>query len=96
MVNSDTSKYQYLLFSFKDGLYAGTNNENESINYAYNEPFYIFIFNYRNTAFNIKIDKFNIYRLSLTKTFILDTHIYESDLSRATYSGIKTNFNKVI
>ena len=42
------------------------------------------------------MDKFNIYRSILTKTPILDTYIYKSDLSRATCSDIKTNFNKVI
>ena len=96
MVNSDTSEYQYLSFFSKDGLYTGINDENELINYAYNEPFYIPIFSYRNTAFNIKINKFNIYRLSLTKTSISDTYIYKLDLNRATYSGIKTNFNTII
>ena len=96
MVNNDTSKCQYLLFFSKNRLYAGINNKDESINYAYNEPFYILIFSYRNTAFNVKIDKFNIYKSNLTKTLILDTHIYKLDLSRITYSGIKTNFNKII
>ena len=65
MVDSDTSEYQYLLSSSKDGLYAGIGDEDESVNYAYNEPFYTPIFNHRNAAFNTKIDKFNIYRLSL-------------------------------
>ena len=86
----------FIIFFFKDGLYADTNNEDESANYAYNEPFYIPIFSHRNTVFNIKIDKFNAYRSSLTKTFIPDTHIYKSDLSRATCSGIKINLNKII
>ena len=81
MVNSNTSEYQYLSFFSKDGLYAGTNDEDESVNYVYNKPFYTSIFRYRNAVFNIEIDKFNIYRLSLTKTPILDTHIYKSDLS---------------
>ena len=96
MVNSDTSEYQYSSSSFKDGLYADTNNEDESINYVYNEPFYTSIFSYRNTAFNIKIDKFNVYRLSLAKTPILDTYIYKSDLNRITYSNIEANLNKII
>ena len=95
-MDSDTSECQYSSSSFKNGFYIDINNENESANYAYNEPFYILIFNHRNTAFNTKINKFNTYRLSLTKTFILDTYIYKSDLSRATYSGIKINFNKII
>ena len=96
MVNSDTSEYQYSSSFSKNGLYAGTNDEDELVNYAYNEPFYIFIFSYRNTAFNIKMNKFNIYRLNLTKTPILDTYIYKLDLSRVIYSGIKVSFNKVI
>ena len=96
MIDSNTSECQYLSSSSKDGLYTGTNNENELINYAYNEPFYTPIFSYRNTVFNTKINKFNIYRLSLTKTLILDTYIYKLNLSRATCSGIKTNPNKVI
>ena len=95
-MNSDTSECQYLSFFFKDGLYVGINDEDESINYVYNEPFYTLIFSYRNAAFNVKIDKFNIYKSSLTKIPILDTHIYKSDLSRVTYSGIKANFNKII
>ena len=96
MVNNNTSKCQYSLSFSKNRLYAGINNENESINYAYNEPFYIPIFNHRNTVFNVKINKFNIYKLNLTKIFILDTHIYKSDLSRAIYLDIKINFNKII
>ena len=96
MVDSDTSEYQYLSFFSKNELYAGTGDEDESANYAYNEPFYTPIFSHRNIVFNIKIDKFNIYRLSLTKTPILDIHIYKSDLSRATCSGIKASSNKVI
>ena len=96
IIDSDTSEYQYLSFFSKNKLYAGTNNENESVNYAYNEPFYIFIFNHRNTAFNTKMNKFNTYRLNLTKTLTLDTYIYKSDLSRITYSGIKANLNKII
>ena len=96
MVNSDTSEYEYLSFFSKDGLYTGTNNENELINYVYNKLFYTPIFSYRNIFFNIKIDKFNIYRLSFTKTFILNTYIYKLDLSRITYSGIKISFNKII
>ena len=96
MVNSDTSEYQYSSSFSKNRLYVGINNENESVNYAYNEPFYTFIFSHRNATFNTKIDKFNIYRLSLTKTPIPDTYIYKSDLSRVTYSSIKTNFNKII
>ena len=96
MVNSNTSEYQYLSSFSKNRFYVDINNENELINYAYNEPFYTFIFNYRNTAFNIKIDKFNIYKLSLTKIPISDTYIYKSDLNRVTYSGIKINLNKII
>ena len=96
MVDSDTSECQYLSSFFKDGLYAGTGDEDESANYAYNEPFYTFLFSYRNAAFNTKIDKFNIYKSSLTKTPILDTYIYKLDPSRATCSGIKANFNKII
>ena len=95
-MDSNTSEYQYLLSFFKNRLYTGTNNKNESINYAYNEPSYIPIFNHRNTAFNTEIDKFNIYRLSFTKIFILDTYIYKSDLSRIIYSNIKINLNKII
>ena len=95
-MDSDTSKYQYSSSFFKDGLYAGINDENESANYVYNEPFYTSIFSYRNAAFNAEINKFNIYKLSFTKTPILNTHIYKSDLSRVTYSGIKINSNKVI
>ena len=96
MVDSDTSEYQYSSSSSKDGLYTGISNEDESVNYAYNEPFYIPIFSHRNTAFNTKINKFNIYRLSFTKTPILDTYIYKLDLNRVIYSGIKTNPNKII
>ena len=96
MVNSDTSEYQYSASFSKNRLYTDTNNKNESVNYVYNEPFYILIFSHRNTAFNIKINKFNIYRLSFTKTFILDIYIYKSDLSRVTCSGIKINLNKII
>ena len=96
MVDSNTSEYQYLLSFSKDGLYAGTNDEDELVNYVYNEPFYILIFSYRNAAFNAKIDKFNIYRSNFTKTPILDTYIYESDLSRVICSGIKASFNKII
>ena len=96
MVDSDTSKCQYLLSFFKNGLYAGINNEDELVNYVYNESFYTPIFSYRNIAFNAEINKFNIYRLSFTKTFILDIHIYKLDLSRATCSGIKVSFNKII
>ena len=95
-MDNDTSEYQYLLSFFKNRVYAGINNENELINYAYNEPFYISIFSHRNAAFNTKINKFNIYRLNFTKTPILDTYIYKSDLSRVTYSGIKVSFNKII
>ena len=83
-------------FSSKDGLYAGTNDEDESVNYAYNEPFYIPIFSYRNTAFNVKKDKFNVYKLNLTKIPIPDIYIFKSDLSRVTYSGIEASPNKVI
>ena len=96
MINNNTSKYQYSLSSSKDGLYAGIGDEDELINYAYNEPFYTLIFSYRNTVFNIKINKFNAYKLSLTKTLILYIYIYKSDLSRVTYSGIKASFNKII
>ena len=96
MVNNNTSEYQYLSSFSKDGLYVGTGDEDELVNYAYNEPFYISVFSHRNAAFNAEMDKFNIYRLSLTKIPILDTHIYKSDLSRATCSGIEANFNKVI
>ena len=81
---------------FKDGLYAGTSDKNELINYAYTEPFYIPIFSYRNAVFNAKINKFNIYKLSLTKTLIPDTYIFKLDLSRVICSGIKANPNKVI
>ena len=56
MVDNDTSEYQYLSSFSKNGLYAGTNNENESVNYVYNEPFYTPIFNHRNTAFNAEIN----------------------------------------
>ena len=96
MIDSDTSEYQYLSSFFKDGLYTDINDENELVNYAYNEPFYIFLFSHRNAVFNAEIDKFNVYRLSLTKIFILDTYIYKLDLSRVTYSGIKINLNKII
>ena len=96
MVDSDTSEYQYLSSFFKNGLYAGISDENESVNYAYNEPFYTPIFSHRNTVFNTEIDKFNVYKSSFTKTSILDTYIYKLDLSRVTYSGIKINPNKVI
>ena len=96
MINSDTSECQYLLSSFKDRFYAGTSDKDESVNYAYNEPFYTPIFSHRNAAFNTKIDKFNTYKLNLTKTPILDTHIFKLDLSRATCSGIKINPNKII
>ena len=95
-MDNNTSKYQYLSSSFKDGLYVGINDEDESVNYVYNEPFYIFIFSYRNAVFNTKKDKFNIYRSSLTKTSILDIYIFKLDLSRVTCSGIKTNSNKII
>ena len=93
IVDSDISEYQYLSFFFKDGLYAGTNDKDELINYAYNEPFYISIFSHRNTVFNIKINKFNIYKSNLTKTPISDIYIYKLDLSRVIYSGIKINLN---
>ena len=96
MVDSDTSEYQYLSSFSKNRLYAGISDEDESVNYVYNEPFYIPIFSYRNAAFNAEMDKFNIYRSSLTKTLISDTHIYKSDLSRATCSGTEASFNKVI
>ena len=96
MVDSDTFEYQYLSSFFKDGLYAGTGNEDESVNYAYNEPFYIFIFSYRNAVFNTEINKSNVYRLSLTKTSILDIYIFELDLSRVIYSGIEVSLNKII
>ena len=58
-----------------NGLYIGISDEDELINYVYNEPFYTSIFNYRNTAFNTEIDKFNIYRLNFMKIFILDIYI---------------------
>ena len=96
MIDSNTSEYQYSSSFFKNGLYTGINNEDESANYAYNEPFYTLIFSYRNTAFNTEINKFNIYRLNFTKTPTLDTYIYKSDLNRITYSGIKISFNKII
>ena len=96
MVDSNTFKYQYLSFFSKNRLYADINNEDESVNYAYNEPFYISIFNHRNAAFNAKKDKFNIYKLSFTKTPILDTYIFKLDLSRIIYSNIKANPNKII
>ena len=95
-MNSNTSKYQYLSFFFKNGLYADTGDEDESANYAYNEPSYTPIFSHRNVAFNTEIDKFNAYRSSLTKTPIPDTHIYESDPSRATCSGTEASPNEVI
>ena len=96
IVDSDTSKYQYSSSFFKNRYYAGICNEDELINYAYNESFYVPIFNHRNAAFNIKIDKFNVYRLSLTKISILDIYIFKLDLSRVIYSDIKINFNKII
>ena len=96
MVDSDTSECQYLSSFFKDGLYAGISDEDELVNYVYNKPFYIPIFSYRNIAFNAEIDKFNAYRLSLTKIPILDTYIFKLDLSRATFSGTEANLNKVI
>ena len=94
MIDNNTSKYQYLLSFSKNRLYADINNENESVNYAYNESFYTSIFSHRNTAFNAEIDKFNAYRSSLTKTPIPDTHIYESDPSRATCSGTEASSNE--
>ena len=96
MVDSDTSECQYSSSFSKDGLYAGTGDENESANYAYNESSYTPIFSHRNAAFNAEIDKFNVYRSSLTKTPIPDTHIYESDPSRATCSGTEASPNEVI
>ena len=96
MVINDTSEYQNSSIFSKGRLYTGINNEDESINYAYNEPFYASIFSYCNAAFNIKIDKFNTYRSYFTKTPILDTYIYKLDLNRITYSGIKISPNKVI
>ena len=54
------------------------------------------MFNYRNTASNAKIDKFNVYKLSLTKTPILNIYIFKLDLSRVICSGIKINLNKII
>ena len=96
IVNSNTSEYQYLSSFSKDRLYIGIGDEDESINYAYNEPFYILIFNYRNAVFNTEKDKFNAYRLSLTKIPILDIYIFKLDLSRATYSGIEISLNKII
>ena len=96
MINNNTSEYQYSLSFSKDRLYAGTNDKNESVNYAYNEPFYTSIFNYRNTAFNAEIDKFNVYKSNLTKILILNTHIYKSDLSRVICSDIKASPNEVI
>ena len=96
MVDSDTFEYQYLSSFSKDGFYVGMSNKNELVNYAYNEPFYISIFSHRNVVFNTKMDKFNIYRSNLTKTPTLDIYIYELDLSRVTYSGIKVSLNKVI
>ena len=95
-MDSDTFEYQYLFSFSKNGFYAGINDENELVYYVYNEFFYAPIFSYRNAAFNTKIDKFNIYKSSLTKTSILDTHIYKLDLSQVAYSGIKANPNKVI
>ena len=95
-MDNDTSKYQYSSSFSKNRLYTGTNNEDESTNYAYNEPFYIFIFNYRNAAFNTEKNKFNTYRLSFIKTPILDIHIFKLEPSRVTCSGIKANPNKII
>ena len=92
VIRPNVSIYRF----FKDGLYAGISDEDESANYASNELFYIPIFSYRNIVFNAEIDKFNIYRSSFTKTFILDTHIYKSDPSRVIYSGIEINPNEVI
>ena len=96
MVDNDTSEYQYLLSSSKNGLYTDTSDKNELANYVYNEPFYTPIFNHRNTVFNTEINKFNIYRSNFTKISILDIHIYEPDLSRVIYSDIKVNPNKII
>ena len=96
MIDNNTSECQYLSSFSKNRLYTGINNKDELINYAYNEPFYTFIFSYRNTVFNTEIDKFNIYKLSLTKIPILDIYIYKLDLSRVIYSGIKANLNKII
>ena len=42
------------------------------------------------------MNKFNIYRLSLTKIPILDIYIYKLDLSRVICSGIEANPNKII
>ena len=95
-MDSDTFEYQYLLSSSKDGLYTGTGDKDESANYAYNEPSYTPIFSHHNAVFNTKINKFNVYRPSLTKTPIPDTHIFKLDLSRVIYSGIKTSLNKII
>ena len=96
MIDSNTSEYQYLSSFSKNRLYVGISDEDELVNYVYNEPFYIFIFNHRNAVFNIEIDKFNIYKLSLTKTPILDTYIFKLDLSRVICSGIEVNLNKII
>ena len=95
-MDNNTSECQYLSSFFEDRLYIGTDDEDESANYAYNKSFYIPLFSHRNAAFNAEIDKFNAYRSSLTKIFILDTYIYKLDPSRATYSGIEANLNKII
>ena len=79
MINSDTFECQYSSFFFEDGLYTGTGDEDESVNYAYNEPSYTPLFNYRNAAFNAEMDKFNVYRSSLTKTSILDGWFYRGN-----------------
>ena len=96
MVDNNTFEYQYSSSFSKNRLYTGINDEDESTNYAYNETFYTPIFSYRNTAFNTKINKFNVYRLSFTKIPILNIYIYKLDPSRATCSGIKVNLNKII
>ena len=96
MVNNNTFEYQYLSSFSKDKLYAGIGDEDESINYVYNELFYTSVFSHRNIVFNTKINKFNIYKLRLKKTPISDIYIYKSDLNRITYSGIKTNPNTII
>ena len=95
-MDNNTFECQYLSSFSKNSLYAGIGDEDELINYAYNKSFYTPIFSHRNAVFNIEINKFNIYRLNLTKTPILDIYIYKLDLNRVTYSGIKTNFNKII
>ena len=77
MVDSDTSECQYSLFSSKDRLYAGTNDENELTNYVYNEPFYTPVFSHRNTAFNTEINKFNTYK-SVSETAPRALNISES------------------